>query len=306
MELRNLRHFVAVAELKHFTKAAEALSITQSGLSASIRALERELRTPLFVRSSRKVELTQAGHALLAESRRTLASAEAARSAVAAVTGLLGGTLAVGAEQCIGTVDVPALLARFHSAHPGVKIVFRQAGSAALLGELAGGRLDVAFVAAPGSAVPGVRLLSVARAPMVLVCYPGHTLASSKVVPLARLASETFIDFGQDWAARQITEHAFVAARLDHHVALEVNDVHTLLDLVGAGAGVALVPAPIAAKKASSLPVVPLEPDAAGCWEVSAALPAGMPPSTAARELLQLVPGRLVPRGTGPAAGGVW
>src|SRR5664279_4983916 len=98
MELRQLEHFVAVAQARHFTRAAEDLSISQSGLSASVRALERELHTTLFVRNTRRVELTDAGRALLAESHRTLASAAAGRDAVAAVNGLLRGTLSVGAE----------------------------------------------------------------------------------------------------------------------------------------------------------------------------------------------------------------
>ncbi len=99
MELRHLEHFIAVAEQKHFTRAAEAMSISQSGLSASIRALERELHASLFVRNTRSVELTEAGRALLCEGRRALAAAEAAKDAVAAVQGLLRGHLTVGLEQ---------------------------------------------------------------------------------------------------------------------------------------------------------------------------------------------------------------
>ena len=74
MELRHLEYFVAVAEEQHFTRAAERLMVSQSGLSASVRALERELGAPLFVRSTRSVELTGGGRALLAEANRTLAS----------------------------------------------------------------------------------------------------------------------------------------------------------------------------------------------------------------------------------------
>ena len=73
MELRHLQHFVAVAEDQHFTRAAERLLVSQSGLSASIRALERELQTPLFVRTTRRVTLTPAGRALLGEAERILA-----------------------------------------------------------------------------------------------------------------------------------------------------------------------------------------------------------------------------------------
>jgi DNA-binding transcriptional LysR family regulator len=77
VELRHLRHFVAVCEEQHFTHAAERLGIAQSGLSASVRSLEHELGADLFVRSTRRVRLTDAGRALLAEARRTPAAAAA-------------------------------------------------------------------------------------------------------------------------------------------------------------------------------------------------------------------------------------
>jgi DNA-binding transcriptional LysR family regulator len=300
VELRQLEHFVAVAEQRHFTRASEVLSISQSGLSASIRALEKELRTPLFVRNTRRVELTEAGRALLAESRRTLASALAAKDAVAAVQGLLRGTLSVGAEQCIGVVDVPALLAKFRKAHPGVEIVLRQAGSAWLLDELAAGRLDVAFVATSGRAVDGIELMPMATEPMVLVCAPGHRLASRKQVSVTELAHETFVDFHREWGARGISDRAFAAAGVDHRVTLEVNDVHTLLDLVAHGMGVALVPAPIAAKKAARLPAVPLRPGSVGSWQVAVAVPAADASSLAAEALLKMLPARRLLRTAAP------
>jgi DNA-binding transcriptional LysR family regulator len=292
VELRQLEHFVAVAEQRHFTRASEVLAISQSGLSASIRALEKELHTPLFVRNTRRVELTEAGRALLAESHRTLASALAAKDAVAAVQGLLRGTLSVGAEQCIGVVDVPALLAKFRKAHPGVEIVLRQAGSAWLLDELAAGRLDVAFVATSGRAVNGIELMPMATEPMVLVCDPGHRFASRKHVAITELAHEIFVDFHPEWGARGISDRAFAAAGVEHPVTLEVNDVHTLLDLVGHGMGVALVPAPIAAKKAARLAAVPLRPGSAESWQVAVAVPAADASSLAAQELLKMLSGR--------------
>ncbi|MDQ1735325.1 MAG: hypothetical protein QOH56_1576 [Pseudonocardiales bacterium] len=292
MELRQLEHFVAVADQRHFTRAAEALSISQSGLSASIRALERELHAALFVRNTRRVELTEAGRALLSESRRTLASADAAKDAVAAVQGLFRGSLSVGAEQCIGVVDVPALLARFRATHPGVEIVLRQAGSVWLLDQVAAGRLDVAFVATSGRAVDGVELLPMASEPMVLVCHPGHRLAGRKQVAVTELADETFVDFQAEWGARMISDHAFAAAGVEHPVTLEVNDVHTLLDLVAHGMGVALVPAPIAAKKAAKLPAIPLRTGSAESWQVSVAVPGADAISLTAQAFLGMLPRR--------------
>jgi DNA-binding transcriptional LysR family regulator len=299
MELRQLEHFVAVATERHFTRAAELLQISQSGLSASIRSLETELGASLFVRSTRRVELTAAGAALLEESHRTLASAAAAREAVQAVRGVLSGTLAVGSEQCLGVVDVPRELGAFRAAHPGVGIRLGYAGSAALLADVAGGRLDLALLAMCSTVPAGVDLHPLAERRLVLLCPPGHRLAARDAVRPTDLAEETFVGFRPDWAARALTDRAFAAAGLVHRVELEVNDVHSMLDLVEAGLGVAVVPEPIAAKRPDRLVAVPLEGDVPP-WEVAVAVPTSPSPAAAAflRQLgsVPVLPGR-------PAAG---
>jgi DNA-binding transcriptional LysR family regulator len=287
VELRHLEHFVAVAEERHFTRAAERLMVSQSGLSASVRALERELGAQLFVRTTRSVELTGPGRALLEEASRALASVRAAKEAVAAVQGLLRGTLSVGTEQCIAGVDVPALLARFRAEHPQVEVRLRQAGSAALAAEVAASRLDLAFVALSGAPPEGVRLLPVTREPMVLLCHGDHRLAGAGKAEWAELSGEQFVDFHPDWGARGLTDHAFATARTERQVALEVNDVHSLIELVGYGLGVAVVPRPVARKpQAAGLSTVRLAGGPEPMWEVSVAVPASDRVGPAARELL--------------------
>lgn len=294
MELRQLEHFIAVAQERHFTRAAELLRISQSGLSASIRALETELETPLFVRSTRRVELTEAGRVLLAESHRTLASVAAAQDAVAAVRGLLRGTVGVGGEQCLGVVDLPAQLARFRAAHPGVEVRLRFGGSAQLMEHLAAGRLDVALVAVTGDAPPGVRMAPLAAEPLVLLCHPDHQLARLAVAGLDDLAGAAFVGFQPGWGARVLADRAFAAAGLEHRVELEVNDVHTLLDLIRHNLGIAIVPRPIAAKKAGKLHVTALRGELPE-WRVAAA--SSQNPSPAARALLaQFETGPVTPK----------
>jgi DNA-binding transcriptional LysR family regulator len=233
VELRQLEHFVAAAEERHFTRAARRLHIVQSGLSASIRSLERELGAPLFVRSTRRVELTQAGLALLPEARRTLAAAAAAGDAVAAVQGLLRGTLAVGTMQILPpAVDLVAVLGRFHAEHPGVELRLRQAGTGTLLEEVAAGALDLALVAPVGRPPTRLVVRRLASDPLLVACAPAHPLASRGQLDLADLAGEPFVDFQPDWGLRMLVDQQLAAAGLDRHTALEVNDLPTLL---GAG-----------------------------------------------------------------------
>jgi DNA-binding transcriptional LysR family regulator len=289
VELRHLEHFVAVAQDRHFTRAAERLMVSQSGLSASVRALERELGAQLFVRSTRSVELTAPGRALLVEATRALASVRAAEEAVAAVQGLLKGTLSVGTEQCVTGVNVPALLARFRAEHPQVQVRLRQANSAALTDDVAAGRLDLAFVALHRPPPEGVRLLPLTCEPLVLLCHPDHRLAGAARVGWAELEGETFVDFHPDWGSRGLTDSAFAATRTNRQVALEVNDVHSLIDLVGHRLGVAVVPRPVARKdQAAALVSVPMavDPAAEPSWRVSAAVAESDRVGPAARELL--------------------
>ncbi|MGA5170511.1 MULTISPECIES: LysR family transcriptional regulator [Streptomyces] len=289
MELRHLEHFVAVAEEGNVTRAAARLHLAQSGLSASLRALERELGTELFVRTARGVRPTEAGRALLREARRTLDSAAAAREAVAAVRGVVGGTLRVGTEQCMGAADPFGALMEFGARHPSVDVHVEQAGSALLLERLRQGRLDVAFVAGPGDTA-GLRVRELAREPMVLLCAPGHPLADrAEPVDLAGLTDEVFVDLHPHWGSRRVADAAFAAAGVRRGIAMQLDDVHKLLEAVARGGAVALVPRS-AADKEQARGLRSLVPAAAAVWEVSVAWPAHARPSAAVRALLASLP----------------
>ncbi|MFE2561695.1 LysR family transcriptional regulator [Streptomyces sp. NPDC059352] len=294
MELRHLQHFVAVAEDRHFTRAAERLMVSQSGLSASIRALERELRAPLFVRSTRRVTLTEAGRALLAEAERILAQVRAAHEAVAAVQGVLRGTLSLGTEQCVAGVHVAGLLAAFRRRHPDVEIRLRQEGGLALAEDVAAGRLDLAFAYRTRADSDQLRSVPLAAEPMTLLCHPGHPLAATGPdlalpdLTLRDLAEEVFVDFHPGWGPRRATDAAFAAAGVRRAVSLEVNDVHSLLDLVEEDLGVAAVPRHFRHKR-DSLHAIPLTDTGEEVYETVALLPPPQATSPAARALMTLL-----------------
>ncbi|THA67037.1 LysR family transcriptional regulator [Streptomyces sp. A0958] len=290
MELRQLEHFVAVAEEQHFTRAAERVAVSQSGLSASVRALEQELRTPLFSRTTRSVRLTEAGRALLVEAERTLAGVRAAKDAVDAVRGLLRGTLSVGVEQCVAGLRLPRLLAAFHRAHPHLDIRLRQEGTARLVDGVAGGRLDIAFAATVSPAGWRGELVPLAREPMVLLCAPGHRLAAADRTGWAELAGEPFIDFHPDFGPRRAADAAFTAAGVRRTVALEVTDVHSLLELVHEQLGIAVVPHHFSRKpEARGLAAVRLDGAGEAFYESVVVLPEARAMSPGARALMALV-----------------
>lgn len=285
MELRQFEYFVAVAEERHFTRAAKRLQVAQSGLSASIRSLERELGAALFLRSTRSVELTPAGQALLVEARRVLSATDAARDSVAAVRGLLRGSLSIGSLQCLHALHLPAVLAGFAAVYPGLEIRLRQGGSNELTEQVRTGRLDVAFVSRPSRCPDGLVVAPLAAEPLVLACGPEHPLAGRTRVEPAELDAERFIDFQADWGTRDLADQVLAAAGVQRRVALEVTDVHSLLDLVTFGLGVALVPQSFAAKtdRARFVPLAGPAPQ----WETVTVT--GDPVSPAAAALLHEV-----------------
>ncbi|HTC27296.1 LysR family transcriptional regulator, partial [Dyella sp.] len=147
MEIRQLQHFVALAEERHFTRAARRVNIVQSALSTSIRQLESELDAQLVVRSTRQVSLTSAGKVFLNKAKAALDAVDDAREAVAAVQGLKRGTLNIGSMQSLPAfLHLPSLIEQFHAQHPGVDVRLCQGGASLLLEKVRSGRLDLAFL----------------------------------------------------------------------------------------------------------------------------------------------------------------
>jgi DNA-binding transcriptional LysR family regulator len=243
VELRQLEHFVAVAEERSFTQGARRLNYVQSALSVSIRSLERELGVRLFDRNTHRVDLTDAGEALLPAARETLASVEHTRDLAAALQGVVRGTLRIGIMQSFGFLDVPAVLGEFHRRHPHVEIEMRPSpgGSLALVDELKRGGIDIAFASVMDDPV-GVTTTELGVEELYLVGVKELLPPARARMDLSDLADSRFVDFPRGWGVRAVVDNAFAAAGTDRRVTIEVADVNTLIALLHAGLGVALAP----------------------------------------------------------------
>jgi DNA-binding transcriptional LysR family regulator len=288
MELRQLEYFVAVAEERHFTRAARRVHVVQSTLSSAVRALERELGSELLARSSRRVELTEAGRALLPAARRALAASEEGRDAVAAVRGLLRGRLAIGLVQSLGLVDLPALVTRFHRRHPAVTLRLRNDAVPELVRATADGELDLAFVDRPLDD-RRVRAVPLGVEPVVLAVAAGDPLARRESVALAELADRDFVEFRADSALRARVDASCTGAGLDRRMCCEVDTIADLVELVAGGLGVAFLP-PLALRPAAGR-VVGLRTEPAVPRELAVVTAADRPPAPAAAALLAMLPG---------------
>jgi DNA-binding transcriptional LysR family regulator len=252
MNLKQLEHFLAVADEQHFTRAAKRMNIIQSGLSASIRALEEEFGAPLFVRTTRRVEMTSAGQVLYERAHRIINSVREAKTAVAAVNGLQKGELKLGTCASLNAfVDLPLLLGEFHALHPTIEIKLCHSTATNLMNRVREGALDVAFL--PLFEKPrDVMTSSIAVDRLVIACPAAHPLAGRKTVKLKDLADEPFVDFQLEQGTRRIVDRAFSELGLVRKTTLEAGDVQVLLDLVARGLGIALVPETFARARAAS------------------------------------------------------
>lgn len=282
MELRQLEAFVAVAEERNFTRAAARLHVAQSGLSASIRSLERELHTRLFLRTTRQVELTTAGEALLGEARRTLASARSAVESVAAVEGLRQGSLTIGIMQASSFIDLAGILRQYRGAYPGIELRLQQARAVQLSQQLHEHTVDLIFIMRPEQSTPGVLSIPMLRSPAVVLCPGDHPLAQKAIVPAQAVADYPLVGYPQGWGVRELTDQALRATGASPAYDFEVNDTATLLDLVQAGLGIAVVPEAMARRR-PRLRQVPLE--GGHTWTIAAETLAPAPPNPAARAM---------------------
>lgn len=288
MELRQLAHFLAVADEAHFTRAAARVHVTQSSLSSSIRALERELGSDLFARSTRRVELTEAGRALLPDAQRAVAAVEGGRDAVAGVRGMVRGQLAIGAIQTLGPVDVPALLARFHRRHPAVTLRLHHAGVASLVRRTADGELELAIVDQPlGPQASRVRARALGTESLLLGVAAQDPLAHRRRVRLHDLADRDFVEYRPDSSLRASIDRACHAAGLERRVACEVDTMADLVELVALGVGVSLLP-PAAVRMAGAR-AIGVATDPSVPRELVLVTPLDRAPSPAGAALLDLL-----------------
>jgi DNA-binding transcriptional LysR family regulator len=178
MTLEQLRIFVAVAERQHVTRAAEALNMTQSAVSAAVSALEARHGVALFDRIGRGVAINPAGEVFLREARAVLARAGQAETALADLSGLNRGRLRIHASQTIANHWLPARLAAYHAAHPGIALEVAIGNTAEVAGAVSEGVAELGLVEGMVED-PGLSREAIARDRLCLVVGRDHPWASA-------------------------------------------------------------------------------------------------------------------------------
>jgi DNA-binding transcriptional LysR family regulator len=274
MELRHLRYFRAVAEELHFGRAAERLHIAQPPLSQQIRQLERELGVSLFTRSTRRVELTAAGDAYLKRVIAVLDAVDDAGHQARRIAQGIEGHLTIG---CVGSATysvLPRLVRALRDELPHVEIGIRgEMLAPAQLDALRAGDIEIALLRPPIDDA-AIRVEVLRRDRLIAALPAEHPLAQRDLLRVGDLRGEDFIAHaGQGRSVMggllaAICADAGFAPRIRH----EVSETSTLVTLVAAGLGVAVVPAPTADLDIAGVTYRRLEPASLGVDLVAAHL----------------------------------
>jgi DNA-binding transcriptional LysR family regulator len=263
MELHQLEYLIAVAEEANFTRAAERVHVSQSGVSAQVRQLERDLGVTLIDRSSRTARLTEAGAAALPHARSALAAVAALRQAVDEMNTLIRGKLVVGMVTACTITGLFEALAEFHHAYPGVAVALTEDNSARLVERVQSGTADLALIGAAGSLPPGLDTLTIASERLTAAVPPGHPLLTLLTgrpgVTLADLAGYPIVCMPPGTGIRSVLDQACAAQGLKLDIAVEASAPAAVADLAARGLGVAVLSTSMAAAQAPRLRSLPIE-----------------------------------------------
>jgi len=250
IQLVQVEGFLEVARRGSVSRAAEALFITQPTLTARLQGLERELGTPLFLRTPHGMRLTDAGRAWTPFAERALRALVDGRDALEQVITASAGHLMIAAAPAVSTYVLPELLERFVATHPRVEVSVRTGHSEDVVELVVRDEVQLGL----GRAIrhPDLELRPFHTEELVLVCAPDHPFTKRASVPMADVAAEKLIMFDRTSSYYEITQGAFLSAGVKLRGLMELDSIEAAKKMVERGLGVALLPGTAVAREAAS------------------------------------------------------
>jgi DNA-binding transcriptional LysR family regulator len=257
MHVEDLRWFVVLADTEHLTDAAAVLGTSQPTLSRSLRRVEAAFGARLFEREHRGLQLNPAGRLVLEAARASIAAVDTAKSHIDAQQDPESGTVRLAFLHSVATGLVPDLLKSFRTTAPRVRFALREEPSHDIVRDLESGEAELGITGSrPDADTFGWHLLE--RQRLCLYVPPDHPLAGRKRVRLAEAAAEPFIGLRPGFGFRRVSDELCHAAGFAPAIAFESTDLSTIDRLVGAGLGVAVLPAGAVRGSDSGATPVPL------------------------------------------------
>ena len=240
--VQQLRYAVALADIRHFGRAARASFVSQPALSAQIRELEARLRIQLFERTSRGVLITQAGAEVIERARRILHEVDDLCEAAAGVGGELNGSLRLGVIPTIAPYVLPHAIGLIRDAYPALELYLREDRTEALIEQLQAGELDLLLLSLP-VARPGIEELALYAEPFLLALPETHALARRRRCDVSELVDERLVLLEEGHCLRDQALAVCELAGRDGSAEVQGTSLPTVVQMVGSGLGVTLVPA---------------------------------------------------------------
>lgn len=242
MELQNLTAFIAVSELESFSRAAEQLHLTQPAVSKRISALEETLATPLFDRIGRRVQLTQAGQALLPSAQRILAELEESRRAIANLNQQVSGRLKLATSHHIGLHRLPPVLRAYTSQFPEVDLDIHFMDSEEACSAVLRGDVEIAIATLPDQQWPQLRSDIIWHDPLGIVVSTQHPEASHASIRVEQLRHLPAILPSKNTFTRTLLEQALGLNEQNMNIGMETNYLETIKMMVSIGLGWSVLP----------------------------------------------------------------
>lgn len=246
MDIRNLAYFIEVARHKNFSKAAEALHVSQPSISKAVKDLEARLNVTLFYRTTKYVELTDAGEAVLEQAQQIVSSFENLTARLDGLTQMQSGIIHIGFPPITAVTSFSHLLSAFRRTYPHIQIQLYEFGPKKVEASIQDGLLDVGlFTPDDGSDEYGRIWFD--QDPLDVVLHPSHPLAARADLTFEDLAAEQFILFSGEYKLHDMIIDGCKAAGFSPSIALETSQRELMTQMVEANMGIALLPRKICA-----------------------------------------------------------
>lgn len=248
VDIRQIEYFTEVAKHLSFTKAASTLHVSQPSISKAIQNLEAELGVPLFYRSSKQLELTDAGKAVLVNAQQVLAAFKNLRSELTDLMELKKGEIRIGIPPIVGVEFFSKLISLYKEKYPYIEIKLTEVGTKKIRQGVEEGELDIGIIC--NLCVPNDQLESIGilKDPLMLIVHKDHSLASLPSVEMSQLEKEAFIIYRKDFTLydriiEECSKNGFFPT-----IACESSQKDLIVEMVAAKVGIALLPKKICEK----------------------------------------------------------
>ena len=231
MEIQQLHYFITASRVLHFTKAAELCFVTQSALSQQIKKLEEELGMSLFLRSAKKIQLTEAGTVFLKHAKQILNDVQSGQQPIDDLNAMIGGELRIGVTYIFGVLVLP-VVQTFAKKYPQLRIIVEYGATEPLEQKLLNNELDLVLVISANQINPAIKSIALFDSELVMAVAKSNPLAKLAKIPFRDLENIPLILPSQGFNSREFLDKLFEKNNMHPIIPIELNAIHPLLQII--------------------------------------------------------------------------